>query len=387
MLKDKTFLATPGPTPLPPSVIAAMTMPMINHRSPEFVALFHEVVGGLKKLFGTEQPVYLFPGSGTGGWEVCLTNFVNPGEKVLSLSTGDFGDRFVKAAKALGYQTEVLETEWGQAVDVQKVRARLAADTNKEIKALLITHNETSTGVTNDIKGLAALCQEHGAISLIDSVSGLAALPLEFDAWGLDVVFTGSQKALAIPPGLLPVAVSKRAWAIMESVKTPRHYFDLRHYAKGWDTGTTPYTPAISLWYALHESLRLIEEEGRENVWARHQLLGEMCRAGVRAMGLKLMADHPAASNAVTAIWAPEGLSNKDLRKTARKLYGVELAGGQGKVADTVFRIGHLGAIAPHDVIAALNATELTLAHHGLSVKPGSAAGAALQVWLKQTAR
>jgi len=388
MIRDKSLLMIPGPTPVPPSVAAAQTMPMINHRGEAFNQLKTEVVERLQGVFRTRQTVYLLPCSGTGGFEAALVNTLDPGDRVLALPCGSFGDRFAKLAENLGFQVERLETEWGRAVDPAAVAERLRQDKEHSIKALLITHNETSTGVTNNVQALAALAREHGALSLVDSISGMAALPFEFDAWGVDVAFTGSQKALACPPGLLPIAFSAAAHERVKTARSNRGYFDLRSFTKGWEQHNLPFTPAVSLWYALREALRLLGEETLEGAWQRHELLGTMCRAGVRAMGLRTLPEDDAyASNSVSAVWTPEGVTPKELRATARKFFGVQLAGGQGKVENNVFRIGHLGFFMPYDVVSALVATEQSLAYLGKPVQIGAAATAAQKVWLESVKR
>ncbi|HEY8345792.1 MAG TPA: alanine--glyoxylate aminotransferase family protein [Symbiobacteriaceae bacterium] len=382
MLQEKSLLMIPGPTPIPPQVAAAMTQPMINHRGEAFSTLFEEVSENLKTIFRTEQPVYVFPGAGSGGWEAALVNTLNPGDKVLSVIIGDFGERWYKAATKLGFQAERLEFEPGQAADPQRIAERLAQDKQKEIKAVLLQHNETSTGVTNDVKAIAEVVREHGALVMVDSVSGLGAMPLEFDAWGLDVVLTGAQKALMCPPGLSIIAFSERARALAESNTAPRFFWDLRAAHASYLKRQTPYTPNITLFYALQAALRMILAEGLENTWARHRLMGEMCRAGVKAMGLELLAqDEAHASNSVTAIKAP--FDPKQLRKTAKEKFGVQLAGGQGKLQNSIFRIGHLGYVTPNDVIQALAATEMTLALHGHPVQIGAAVKAAQEVWVR----
>jgi aspartate aminotransferase-like enzyme len=382
MLNEKSLLMIPGPTPIPPQVIAAMTQPMINHRGETFFAMFDEVAAGLKVVFRTEQPVYIFPGAGSGGWEAALVNTLNPGDKVLSVIIGDFGERWYKAAKALGFQVERMEFAAGQAADPARVAERLAGDTGREIKAVLLQHNETSTGVTNDVQAIAAVVRAHGALVMVDSVSGLGALPLEMDAWELDVVLTGAQKALMCPPGLSMIAFSDRARALAEQNTTPRFFWDIRAAHASYLKRQTPYTPALTMYYALQAALRMIQEETLQGAWARHKLMGEMCRAGVKAMGLKLLAaDEARASNSVTAVMSP--IEPKVLRKTAREQLGVQLAGGQAKLESTIIRIGHLGYVTPNDVLQTLIATETTLALHGLDVQIGAAARAAQEVWIR----
>lgn len=383
MLAEKSLLMIPGPTPIPPQVAAAMTQPMINHRGEAFFTLFDEVSAGLQEVFRTKEPVYIFPGAGSGGWEAALVNTLNPGDTVLNVSIGDFGDRWHKVATKLGFNVERLVYEPGQAADPEQLAERLAADRERKIKAVLMQHNETSTGVTNDIQALARVVREHGALVMVDSVSGLGALPLETDAWGLDVVLTGAQKALMCPPGLSMITFSERARAAAETNTMPRFFWDLKAVHSSYLKRQTPYTPPISLYYGLQAALRLIKAETVEGAWARHKLMGEMCRAGVKAMGLELLArDEAHASNAVTAVISP--VAPKALRKTAREQLGVQLAGGQAALEPTIFRIGHLGYVTPNDVIQALAATEMALALNGHQLEIGKAAAAAQQVWLRE---
>ncbi|MBP2019510.1 aspartate aminotransferase-like enzyme [Symbiobacterium terraclitae] len=383
MLREKSLLMIPGPTPIPPQVAAAMTQPMINHRGEAFSDLFDEVAVGLKQVFRTEQPVYVFPGAGSGGWEAALVNTLNPGDTVLSVSVGDFGERWFKVATKLGLAVERLRFEPGQAADPARIAERLADDREKRIKAVLIQHNETSTGVTNDVEAIARVVREHGALIMVDAVSGLGALPLEMDRWDLDVVLTGAHKALMCPPGLSIVAFSERARAASEQNTMPRFYWDLKAVHSSYLKRQTPYTPAISLFYALQAALRLIQAETLEGAWARHRVMGAMCRAGVRAMGLQLLAqDEARASNAVTAVVSP--VDPKQLRKVARERLGVQLAGGQAELADKIFRIGHLGYVVPGDVLQALAATEMALAVLGQDVQIGRAVAAAQEVWMRE---
>lgn len=382
MIQEKSLLMIPGPTPIPPQVAAAMTQPMINHRGEAFFQLFDEVSANLQYVFRTSRPVYVFPGAGSGGWEAALVNTLNPGDKVLSVVIGDFGERWYKVAKALGFDVERMEFEPGQAADPARVAERLNQDRQKEIKAVLFQHNETSTGVTNDVQAIARVVKEHGALVMVDSVSGLGALPIKFDEWGLDVMLTGAQKALLCPPGLSIIAFSERARALAETNRMPRFFWDLGAVDASYKKRQTPYTPAISLFYALQAALRMIKEETLEGAWSRHRLMGDMCRAGVKAMGLELLAkDEARASNAVTAVMAP--IEPKVLRKTARERLGVQLAGGQANLESTIFRIGHLGYVTPNDVIPALAAIETALALHGQNVPLGAAVKAAQEVWVK----
>lgn len=380
MLKTKSLLMLPGPTPIPPEVAAAMTQPMINHRGEAFFDLFDEVSQNLQELFRTTKPVYVFPGAGSGGWEAALVNTLGPGETVLSVSVGDFGERWFKAAVALGLQVERLQFGPGQAADPAVLGERLRNDANRKIQAVLLQHNETSTGVTNDIAALAKVVHDHGALVMVDTVSGVGALPFEFDAWGLDVALTGAQKALMCPPGLSILAFSDRARSLSEQHRMPRFFWDLEAVHKSYLKRQTPYTPPVTLFFALQAALRLIKAEGLEEAWSRHHLMGEMCRAGVKAMGLSLLvADEAYASNSVTAVRSP--IAPKLLRKIAREQLGVQLAGGQGDLESTIFRIGHLGFVTPGDVVQALSAAEIALMLGGHQVQPGAAVASAQAVW------
>lgn len=357
-----------------------MARPMINHRGPEYAALQRDVVEGLRYAFQTRNEVIVFPSSGTGGLEAAIVNTLSPGDHVLSASMGAFGDRFADIAEAFGARVERLTVDWGRAIDPTLLRERLAADRDHTIQAVLLTHNETSTGVLNDMEQLAAIVREHGALLLVDSISGLLTAELNTDAWGLDVVVAGSQKAFMIPPGLSFVSVSERAWKAHERARMPRYYFDFTAMRRYMQQDQTPYTPAVSLLYALQVTLKRIQQEGLEACVARHARLAAAIRAGVEALGLRLLADPAHASNSVTAIFAPEGIDPKTLRERLREDDGVVLAGGQGRLRDSIFRIGHLGYISEHDVIAILAALERGLASLGYATEPGASVAAAQKV-------
>lgn len=365
----KSHLMLPGPTPVPERVLSAMSRPMINHRGEEFAGLFREVTAGLQYVFQTSEEPVVLPSAGTGGLEAAVVNTLSPGDRVLALVTGAFGERFAAIARAFGAQVEVLAAPAGRAVDLDALRTWLEQDQERpaaeRFRAVLATHNETSTGVTNPVEAIAPLVRRHGALLLVDAVSSLGAIDLPFDQLGLDVVVNGSQKALMCPPGLAVLALSQRAWQAAETARAPRFYFDLRSYRKGAAKAQTPYTPALSLLYGLRESLAMIREEGLEEGFRRHALLGRMTRAGIRALGLDLLADARHASATVTAVVGPTALDLKELRRHARVVSGVTLAGGQGDLADSVFRIGHLGHVGPADVLAALAAVGEALAAQG----------------------
>jgi aspartate aminotransferase-like enzyme len=348
---------------------------MVNHRGPEFVQVLKECSEALQAIFQTQSGVLAFPASGTGGLEAAIVNTLSPGDRVLSCSVGAFGDRLAKIAGAFGASVESCGFEWGQAVDPATVASRLK-DAGP-FKAVLMTHNETSTGVVNDVRALAQLAHEHGALLIVDSISGLIVHDLQFDEWGPDIVVAGSQKAFMIPPGLTFIAVSARGWAASEQARMPRYYFDFKQMR---DKDLTPYTPPVSLFFALQEASRLLLEEGLPAVRQRHAVLAGAVRAGLDALGLELLAPEGSRSNSVTAIRVPQPLTVKAIRSHIRDRYGVTVAGGQGKLEAQIFRIGHLGYIGWPDVVATLAALEMTLADLGMPVNQGTAAAAAQQV-------
>jgi aspartate aminotransferase-like enzyme len=371
-MKDKQFLMIPGPTPVPESVLLAMAKHPIGHRSPEFSAILKEVFEDLKWLFQTKEDVFIYTSSGTGAMEAAIYNLVNPGDKVLCLIIGNFGARWAKIAQGKGAIVEKLEVEWGKAIDPAALKKVLDADTNKEIKFVTLTHNETSTGVTNDVKALNEIIQKHGAISIVDGITSIGAIPMKMDKWGVDVVVSGSQKGFMIPPGLAFLACSKKAWKAYEQCKNPGFYFNFGAYKKNQAKDTTPYTPAVSLIIALHEAMKMLREEGLDNLYLRHARLACGLRAAIKAMGLKLFVeDDMIASAAITAILPPDGISVADIRKTLKQDFDLVVADGQEQVKGKIFRMGHLGFASERDMIAAVGALEMTLQKLGYKVKPG----------------
>jgi aspartate aminotransferase-like enzyme len=375
----KQMLMVPGPTPVPPEVLQAMGKQMINHRGAAFGELFSEVNHLIKKVFQTENHVLIFPGAGTGAMEAAVVNLTEPGERVLLATIGAFGDRFGDILEGHGVIVERVEAEWGMAIDPQAVKEKL--ENNREIKKLFITHNETSTGVTNDLKAVKDAIPDD-VLMIVDAVSGLGGIDLRMDEWGIDVVVTGSQKALMIPPGLAFIALNDRAWKVVEENKAPKYYWDFKLARKFLEKNPpeTPYTPAVSLLYALQASLRLIIEEGLENVFARHELMAKAIRAGVKALGLKMLAEDDVASHTVTAVYSPEGIDVGKLRKLMREKYGITLAGGQKKLEGKIFRIGHLGYVDWPDVVTVLAGLELALKELGYPVEFGTAIKAAQEI-------
>lgn len=378
---SKQLLFIPGPVNVAEPVLAAMGKPMIDHRGPEFKELQASIVRKLQPVFGTAGDVLLLGCSGTGGLEAAMTNMFGPGEKVLVAPVGVFGNRFAEIARTWGVDVEILPTEWGHGVDAQALKARLERDTAREIKGVVLTHNETSTGVQNPMGPLADAIRAHGAYVLVDSVSGLAASEFTLDAWGFDIVVAASQKALGVPPGMAMVAVSARAWDKMESAKGPRYYLDLRKAREFAAIGQTPCTPPVSIAFALDVALDRYAEEGPANVWARHERHTKAIVAAAEAMNLELFAQPGMRSVTVTAIKVPAGVDGDAIRKKLRVERGLVLGGGQERLAGKIIRIGTMGDISHTDIVGMLSALESELLAAGHKVTVGSAGRAALRVF------
>ncbi len=382
MTRFEPNLRIPGPTALPPTVREAGGRQMVNHRGEEFKALLKRVETGMKPWFGTEHDVILLTCAGTGALEAAVVNVLSPGDPVLAVTMGAFGDRFAKVAEVYGASVTRLEIEWGSAAETVAVREAAAAVPG--LKAVLLTHNETSTGVTNDVGALAAAVREAApeALVLVDGISALGAVPFAMDAWGLDLVVTGSQKAWMSAPGIAMAAVGPRAWAAGETARMPRFYLDLKRHRDTAVNGETPWTPAVAVLYQVDEGLRLMNAEG-DGVFARHEACAAMTRAGLRAIGFELLAADDVASKTVTAAWIPETLDWKAFN-AGLKRRGLVLAGGQGKLKGRIFRLGHLGSVTTDDILAAIGALEASAIEQGLAVTPGAAVAAAQQALLAQ---
>ena len=373
-------LRIPGPTPLPAAVREAGSRQMVGHRGPEFQELVVKVSEGMRPAFETSNEVMILTSSGTGGLEAAIVSFLSPGDPVLAVSIGNFGERFAKIARAYGAQVELLEFEWGQAADPEVVRATIrdkVAAGSRPV-AVLVTYNETSTGVTNPLGDLAAAIRAEApdTLILVDGVSAVGAMPLRMDEWDLDVVVTGSQKAWMIPPGLAMAAASERAWAAAERATMPRFYFDLAKHREVLPKGQTPWTPAVGLFFQLEAALELMEAEGWQAIFARHAACGAASRAGLAAMGFRLYADQAYASNTVTSALVPDGVEWSALNRELHDR-GLVLAGGQGKMKGRIFRIGHLGDVSVADIVSALEVIEAGAGAIGLSLPAGAGARAA----------
>jgi aspartate aminotransferase-like enzyme len=359
-----TQLRVPGPTPCPPEVLKALAWQMINHRGPEYHKMMTDVTEGLKKVFQTKNDVLFLTGSGTGGLEAAIVNMFSSGDKALSVSIGVFGDRFATIAKTFGVDVVSLKAEWGKAADPDAVKK--AIKDNPGIKAVLVTHNETSTGVTNDLEAISKVVKDAGKLLIVDAISSMSSINLPTDKWNCDVVISGSQKGWMVPPGAVFASVSAEGWKANGAAKMPRFYWDFAKAKKNYDEKKeNPWTPAVSIIYALTVSLEMILKEGIDNVFARHAKVAQMTRDGIKKMGLPLFADEKYASNTVTAVGIPEGLDGKKLRQVLREEYKVVLAGGQQTLDGKIFRIGHLGYINEKDVKEILTSIQKVLPQAG----------------------
>jgi serine---pyruvate transaminase len=378
-MRHKYRLMSPGPTPIPPEVSAAGALPIIHHRTPEFGEVFTRVNENLKRVFLTENDVFTYAASGTGAFEGAIQNLFSPGDKVLVVNNGNFGNRWVKMSKAFGLTVIELGYDWGVKADNGEVADTLSRD--PEIKAAICVLSETSTGTVNDIEGFARATK--GVVSIVDAVSGLGACPLRTDEWGVDVVVAGSQKALMTPPGLGFVSVSEKAMRAHEESTMPRYYFDWtaakKAYAK--TPPQTAWTPAVSVIIQLDVALQQLLDEGVENVFERHVLLGRAVRAGIKGMGLGLFGPDEDLNSAVTAAWVPEGVDGKQFVKMLFREHGIQVAGGQGPMEGRIFRIGHCGYFDAYDIIATIAAAELALESLGRPVELGRGVGAAQRVF------
>ena len=365
-MQDKLTLMIPGPTPVPETVLKAMGRHPIGHRSGEFQAIVRRTTEQLKWLHQTTSDVLVITGSGTAAMEAGIINTLSRGDKVLCGDNGKFGERWVKVARAYGLDVEVIKAEWGQPLDPEAFRSALEADSAKAIKAVILTHSETSTGVINDLESIARHVKAHGtALTLADCVTSLGATNVPMDDWGLDVVASGAQKGYMLPPGLSFVAMSARAWEAYERSDLPKFYLDLGPYRKTAAQDSNPFTPAVNLYFGLEAALEIMQKEGLEAIFARHARHRAAAQAGMKAMGLPLFAAEGCGSPAITA-GAPGGIDAEQLRKAVKEKFDILLAGGQDHLKGKVFRIGHLGYVCDRDVLTAVAAIEATLQSLGL---------------------
>jgi serine---pyruvate transaminase len=375
---EKRYLMTPGPTPAPPEVLAAIAQPVIHHRGPDYRELYARVLARLREVFRTEQEVLLFGGSGSGAMESAVANLVSPGDPVLVVSGGYFGERWAAIAKAYGADVDHLRYAWGEIPSPDDVSSRLR---ERESDLVFFTHSETSTGVVLDPQPFAAAAREAGALSVVDAVSSLGAVPLDTDSWGIDVVASGAQKALMTPPGLAMTSASEAGWERSASASSPRFYWDWEKTRKGQSTLDAPVTPPVSLVAGLDVALEMLLDEGLEGAFDRHRRLGRACREGLKAMGLELSSPDDDSSAVVTAARAPEGIDSDELVLLLRDRHGVTLAPGQGELKGKIFRIGHIGYYDVFDITTALAAVELALVELGAEIERGVAVTSALEAF------
>ena len=378
----KRYLMTPGPTPVPPEVLLSQAKPMIHHRTPEYTEIFVSVIEDLKHIFQTENDCFVFASSGTGAMEAAVANLFSPKDKVIVTNNGKFGDRLVNIAQIYGLEVKELKYEWDQVVNPQDIKGLL--DQDKDIKGVLVVQSETSTGILNDVKAIGELVRDHPAVFVVDSITGLGAVEVKTDEWHLDVVMSGSQKGLMLPPGLACLSVSDKAWQKVKDSTLPKFYFSLEKAKKAFEKASpqNPFTPPVSLIVGLGEALKMMRQEGLDHIIRRHALLAEATRAGVEALGLELFAPPEGRGNAVTPVNVPDGVDGKRLVKIMSDEHGITIAGGQDHLKGKIFRVGHLGYIDKFDIITTLSGLEMTLAELGHPVGLGKGVAAAQKVFL-----
>ena len=353
-------LRTPGPIPVPEDILESMSWQMINHRGPEYKDLLFRTTEGVKQVFETKNDLYIMTSSGTGAMEAAVVNTLSPGDKVVNVCVGVFGERFGEIAELFGAEVISLDFPYGAAADPDAIRDTL--NDNPDVKAVLVTHNETSTGVTNDLQAIATVVKgEFDKLLLVDGISSVCSIPISTDAWGCDVVATASQKGWMLPPGLAFISFSERAWQAHAEAKMPRYYFDMAMYKRYYEIGQPPYTPAISVMFALDVALKRILDEGMGSIYERHATIGKLTRDGVKKLGLTLFPDESVASDTVTAVNVPDDVDGGKLVGTLRDEHGVILTGGQGSLAGQIFRIGHLGYTTEHEIQEVLGAIKQVL--------------------------
>lgn len=374
----KGYIFTPGPTPVPPEV-GLSQVKMIHHRSSEFGELLGRVLERLRRVYRTKNDVMLFTSSGTGAMEASVSGCFSPGDRVIAFAGGKFGQRLVEISEAFGLDCVAIEHEWGTCADPE-VLAR-ALDENTDVRGVLLTQSETSTGVVNDVEAFGKIVAGTDALFMVDAISGLGAVDLRTDEWGVDLCVSGSQKGLMTPPGLAFVAVSDKAWKAAETAKCPSYYFSLKaaREAQSKEPPETPYTPAITLVQALDASLRMIEDEGLENVFERHERLARATQAACSALGLRFVAEDLSRAFVCTSVWAPEGIKSGDVVKMMREELGMFIAGGQGPLKGKILRLGHVGYFDRFDIIAQVAGLEIVLEKLGADLPYGSGVAAALE--------
>jgi aspartate aminotransferase-like enzyme len=380
---EKRYLLTPGPTPVPPEVLAELAKPVIHHRERDYREIYEQCLLRLREVYRTTNEVLMYTTSGTGAFESAVANLTSPGDRQLVLSAGNFGERWAGMAKAFGADVVHTRMAWGETPDADDLRTALAAA--GDVRVVYLTHSETSTGVVCDVESLAAVAKDAGALVVVDAISSLGAVPLESDAWGIDVVVSGSQKALMCPPGVAFTSVSAAAIEAATHATSPRYVLDWERTRKAQAKLDAPFTPAIPIVRALNVSLGLLLEEGLEAAFDRHARLGRACREGAKAMGLELFSPDEERSAVVTAIRTPDGVDATEIVSGLRDRFGITIANGQGELKGKIFRIGHIGWFDVFDISTALAAVELVLADAGAQIERGASVTRALEAWAEHT--
>lgn len=378
----RKYLLTPGPTPLPPQVQEAGARQIIHHRTSEFQQIFSEVNQGLKYLFQTENDIFTFAASGTGAMEAAVANLLSARDKAVVVCAGKFGRRWAEICRAYNVDVDSINVEWGRPVEPAEIERSLSKQ--KEVKAVFTTLCETSTGVVHDIQAIGKIVKRFDAVLVVDAISGLGAEDLQTDSWNVDCVVAGSQKGMMLPPGLSFVSVNEKAYKNIEDSKLPKYYFDFKKAKKSLEKTDTPFTPAVSLIVSLRESLRLIKEEGLENIFKRHKMLACATREALSSLGLKLFSS--TFCNVVTAAYAPEGVNSSRLVKLMRDRYGVNIADGQEQLKGKIIRIAHLGYVQPFDIIVGISALEQALSESGYKIELGRGVQAAEHIFRDSSA-
>ena len=382
-MAEKRYLLTPGPTPVPPEVLAELAKPVIHHRERDYRKIYEQCLGRLQEVYRTEHDVLMFTTSGTGAFESAVANLTSPGDRQLVISAGNFGERWAGMARAFGADLVHVRLEWGETPEPDDLRSALA-DAG-DVGVVYLTHSETSTGVVCDVQSLAAVAKEAGALVVVDAVSSLGAVPLETDAWGIDVVVSGSQKALMSPPGIAFASVAPAGLEAASRSTSPRYVMDWERTRKAQAKKDAPFTPAIPIVRAQNVALGLLLEEGLEAAFERHARLGRACREGAKAMGLELFSPDEERSAVVTAIRAPDGVDATEIVNGLRDRFGITIANGQGDLKGKIFRIGHIGWFNVFDITTALAAVELVLTDAGAQIERGVAVTRALDAWAERT--
>ncbi len=382
-MAEKRYLLTPGPTPVPPEVLAALAQPVIHHRERDYREIYERCLARLREVYRTEHDVLVFTTSGTGAFESAVANLTSPGDRQLVLSAGNFGERWAGMVQAFGADLVHVRLEWGETPEPEDLRSAL--EDAGDVRVVYLTHSETSTGVVCDVQALTAVAKEAGALVVVDGVSSLGAVPLETDAWGIDVVVSGSQKALMCPPGVAFASVSPAAREAASQATATRYVLDWERTRKAQAKLDAPFTPAISIVRALDVALGLLLEEGLEAAFDRHARLGRACREGAKAMGLELFSPDEERSAVVTAIRTPDGVDATEIVAALRDRFGITIANGQGDLKGKIFRIGHIGWFDVFDITTALAAVELALADAGAEIERGVAVTRALEAWAEHT--